>query len=320
MEADTAHRFWLGRVNVTVALARGQIKAKGPVAKILKLVPADQAGLSRATRPSSRPRAARTWSTSIERQGGRRGSGRRSSRAWRPSASLATSRSAGSTPRTGRSPSAPAGPTGSPVSSATASSAPPATPTSTRRAASVARRSCPARVLVKAHMPDLATVVPVFDVESIERTAGDTLDQPLPAPGRVRERRLQQALHRHRPARPRPGRPARAVQPRLHRLDHPDSGRGRLRDHRPAALLPLAAARALQGGAEGGAALGGRHLRPAPSRDGGERPRHLQARPLERGSGAVPAEDRLLSGQPAGAGSPEAAASIRAISIFPIVE
>ena len=39
MEADTAHLFWLGHVNVTVALARGQIKATGPVAKILKLVP-----------------------------------------------------------------------------------------------------------------------------------------------------------------------------------------------------------------------------------------------------------------------------------------
>jgi putative sterol carrier protein len=39
MDADTAHRFWLGDVNITVALARGQIKAKGPVAKILKLVP-----------------------------------------------------------------------------------------------------------------------------------------------------------------------------------------------------------------------------------------------------------------------------------------
>ena len=39
MEADTAHLFWLGRVNVPVALARGQIKASGPVAKILKLVP-----------------------------------------------------------------------------------------------------------------------------------------------------------------------------------------------------------------------------------------------------------------------------------------
>jgi SCP-2 sterol transfer family len=39
LDADTAHRFWLGKVNVTVALARGQIKAKGPVAKILRLVP-----------------------------------------------------------------------------------------------------------------------------------------------------------------------------------------------------------------------------------------------------------------------------------------
>jgi putative sterol carrier protein len=39
MDADTAHRFWLGQVNVTVALARGQMKARGPVAKILRLVP-----------------------------------------------------------------------------------------------------------------------------------------------------------------------------------------------------------------------------------------------------------------------------------------
>jgi hypothetical protein len=39
MSADTAHRFWLGEVNVTTALARGDIRAKGPVAKLLKLVP-----------------------------------------------------------------------------------------------------------------------------------------------------------------------------------------------------------------------------------------------------------------------------------------
>lgn len=39
MDADIAHRFWLGQVNVTEALARGQIKASGPVAKILKIVP-----------------------------------------------------------------------------------------------------------------------------------------------------------------------------------------------------------------------------------------------------------------------------------------
>src|SRR4026209_1332002 len=39
MEADTAHKFWLGKVNVTMALAKGQMKARVPVAKILKLVP-----------------------------------------------------------------------------------------------------------------------------------------------------------------------------------------------------------------------------------------------------------------------------------------
>jgi putative sterol carrier protein len=39
MKSDTAHRFWLGQVNVTMAIARGEIKPKGPVAKILKLVP-----------------------------------------------------------------------------------------------------------------------------------------------------------------------------------------------------------------------------------------------------------------------------------------
>ena len=39
MQADVAHRFWLGEVNVTVALARGQIVALGPVPKILKLIP-----------------------------------------------------------------------------------------------------------------------------------------------------------------------------------------------------------------------------------------------------------------------------------------
>jgi hypothetical protein len=39
MKADTAHRFWLGRENVTMAIARGEIKPHGPVSKILELVP-----------------------------------------------------------------------------------------------------------------------------------------------------------------------------------------------------------------------------------------------------------------------------------------
>jgi hypothetical protein len=47
LDADTAHRFWLGQVNVAVALARGDIRARGPVAKVLKLVPLVKPGFPR---------------------------------------------------------------------------------------------------------------------------------------------------------------------------------------------------------------------------------------------------------------------------------
>ena len=40
MKADTAHRFWLGKVNLVSALAKGEIEADGPIPKILKLLPA----------------------------------------------------------------------------------------------------------------------------------------------------------------------------------------------------------------------------------------------------------------------------------------
>lgn len=39
MKADTAHKFWMGDVNLVVALARREITAKGPIPKILKLLP-----------------------------------------------------------------------------------------------------------------------------------------------------------------------------------------------------------------------------------------------------------------------------------------
>jgi SCP-2 sterol transfer family len=39
MSADNANRFWLGQLNLAVAMAKGQVRTKGPVAKILKLVP-----------------------------------------------------------------------------------------------------------------------------------------------------------------------------------------------------------------------------------------------------------------------------------------
>lgn len=37
--ADVGHTFWQGKLNVPVALARGQVKAKGAIARALKLLP-----------------------------------------------------------------------------------------------------------------------------------------------------------------------------------------------------------------------------------------------------------------------------------------
>ncbi len=39
MSADVAHKFWLGKVNVPLAMAKKQIKVKGSVQKVLKLAP-----------------------------------------------------------------------------------------------------------------------------------------------------------------------------------------------------------------------------------------------------------------------------------------
>ncbi len=39
MKADVAHRFWFGKVNLVMALARREMIAKGPIPKILKLLP-----------------------------------------------------------------------------------------------------------------------------------------------------------------------------------------------------------------------------------------------------------------------------------------
>lgn len=40
LSSDHANEYWRGEFNVAVGLAKGQVKAKGPVSKILKLVPA----------------------------------------------------------------------------------------------------------------------------------------------------------------------------------------------------------------------------------------------------------------------------------------
>ena len=40
MSADDAHRFWQGKLNMTVALAKKQVHVSGPMAKMMKLLPA----------------------------------------------------------------------------------------------------------------------------------------------------------------------------------------------------------------------------------------------------------------------------------------
>jgi hypothetical protein len=39
MSADTGNKFWLGKVVLPVAMAKGDVRAKGPVSKLLKLLP-----------------------------------------------------------------------------------------------------------------------------------------------------------------------------------------------------------------------------------------------------------------------------------------
>lgn len=39
LDGDTCHKFWLQEIKMPVALAKGLIKAKGPLPKVLKLLP-----------------------------------------------------------------------------------------------------------------------------------------------------------------------------------------------------------------------------------------------------------------------------------------
>ncbi|MBF6278423.1 MULTISPECIES: hypothetical protein [Nocardia] len=40
MTADNGNKFWLGKLNLATGLAKGQVRAKGPTSKVLKLIPA----------------------------------------------------------------------------------------------------------------------------------------------------------------------------------------------------------------------------------------------------------------------------------------
>ncbi len=42
MSSDDGHKFWLGELNIPMAMARRKVKVEGPVGKLLKLLPAMQ--------------------------------------------------------------------------------------------------------------------------------------------------------------------------------------------------------------------------------------------------------------------------------------
>jgi len=47
MSADDGHKFWLGELNAPIAMAKRQIKVKGPLSKLMKLLPAVQPAFPR---------------------------------------------------------------------------------------------------------------------------------------------------------------------------------------------------------------------------------------------------------------------------------
>ena len=40
MSCDDGHKFWMGKLNMTLALAKKQVKVAGPMSKMMKLLPA----------------------------------------------------------------------------------------------------------------------------------------------------------------------------------------------------------------------------------------------------------------------------------------
>ena len=168
----------------------------------------------------------------------------------------------------------------------------------------------PGAVLAKAHMPDLAKVVPIFNVESIERTAEDTLDRR--SRRRVEfesidfnKRFIATVPSDHDPVALRELFSPAFIDWTTRIPAEVDFGitdlqlffHWKLRERSREELKEALNVRR-------------RHLRAAPAGDGGERPRHLQAGPLARGARAVPAEAGRLAvrslAQPAPVGPVEA--------------
>ena len=163
--------------------------------------------------------------------------------AGREARASTTSRSAASTRAAGRRRSARAGPTGSRASSSDDFWGASCDADEHEEGGLFSKTVLPRAVLAKAHMPDLAQVVPMFNVESIE--GAERVEQ------RASRRKVEfESIEFNRrflatvPSEYDPVALRELFSPGFLDWAARDRRRGRLRDHRPPAVLPVAAARA----------------------------------------------------------------------------
>ena len=244
MDADTAHLFWLGKVNVSVAMARGSDQGEGPVAKILKLVPLtnpvfprykaqlERAGTDRDGASVSAGDEAEAWPQGSRRSPRSRGRSLRAGRRAQPAR-----RAGGAVPRRNE-------PDHRPARARFLGGL-------LRRRGARGGRPVQGQGGTAASRPDQGPHArPDHSRPGLQRRVagadrrGPARAQRLAQQGPVREHRLQPALPRNRSQPVRPDCPARAVQPRFPRLGRGHRPRRRLRHLRPPDLFPVAPARA----------------------------------------------------------------------------
>ena len=156
----------------------------------------------------------------------------------------------------------------------------------------------PTAMLAKAHMPDLAQVVPAFNVESIEGT--EAVQQRFSRKVEFESLDFNKRFWTTVPKDFDPIALRELFGPGFLAWVTTMTGEIRLRRQRPPAVVHLAPARALRGRTETGAEKRRAAVPTAAVGDGRERHPHLSARALARRPGAVPrrARGRFLAARP----------------------
>ncbi len=154
----------------------------------------------------------------------------------------------------------------------------------------------PGAVMVKAHMPDLAQVMPAFDVESIEKRPDELVIQKVARKVEFESINFNQRFLATVPKQYDPIALRELFSPGFLEWASDHRPRGRLRRQREADLLPLEPSRAHRGRVRRGARGRRRALPPGPQGDGRVRDPHLPGGPLARRPRALPGGHGLGGG------------------------